>query len=93
MNFIRRLNRGNFLFFKLDFSNLGVHWLYVSHDKIQNFNSISLKLCLLDQKNTGTWGVNNIIVRPYSTSGALFRLFLQQTCQNIARKSSISLVH
>ena len=32
MNFIRRLNRGNF--FKLDFYNLGVNWRYVSHDKI-----------------------------------------------------------
>ena len=50
-----------FLFFELDFSNFGVNWRYVSHDKIPNFNSISLKLCLLDQKNTGTWGVNNTI--------------------------------
>ena len=32
-------------------------------------------------------------VRPYSTSGTLFLLFVQQTCQNIARISSISLVH
>ena len=33
---------------------------------------------------------------PYSTSGTLFLLFVQQTCQNIARMveiSSISLVH
>ena len=39
--------------------NLGVHWRYVSHDKIQNFSSISLNLCLLDQTHTGTWGVND----------------------------------
>ena len=32
------------------------------HDKIRNFSSISLKLCLLDHKNTGTWGVNNTLV-------------------------------
>ena len=38
------------LFFKPDFSNLGVNWRYVSHDKIQNFSSINLKLCLLGQK-------------------------------------------
>ena len=30
-------------------------------------------------------------VRPYSTSGTLFLLFVQQTCQNIARISSILL--
>ena len=32
-------------------------------------------------------------VRPYSTSGTLIDLFFQQTCQNIARINSISLVH
>ena len=32
-------------------------------------------------------------VRPSSTSGTFFLLFVQQTCQNIARISSISLVH
>ena len=32
-------------------------------------------------------------VRMYSTSGTLFLLFVQQTCQNIAKISSISLVH
>ena len=32
-------------------------------------------------------------VRPYSTCGTLFLLFVQQTCQHIARMSSISLVH
>ena len=31
-------------------------------------------------------------VRLYSTSGTLFLLFVQQTCQNVARISSISLV-
>ena len=55
MNFIRRLNRGNF---KLEFSNFVANWPYESYGKIQNFSSISLKLCLLGQKNTGTWGVN-----------------------------------
>ena len=32
-------------------------------------------------------------VTPYSIFGTLFPLFVQQTCQNIARISSISLVH
>ena len=32
-------------------------------------------------------------IRPYSTSSILFLLIIQQTCQNIARISSISLVH
>ena len=32
-------------------------------------------------------------VRPYSISGTLFILFVQKTHQNIARISSISLVH
>ena len=32
-------------------------------------------------------------VRLYSTSGTLFLLFVQQTCQNIARISSILLDH
>ena len=32
-------------------------------------------------------------VRPYSTSVTLFLLFVQQTCHNIARISSMSLVH
>ena len=29
----------------------------------------------------------------YSTSGTLFLLFVQQTCPNIARISSVSIVH
>ena len=32
-------------------------------------------------------------VRPYSTSGTLFPLFVQQTCQKIARISCILFVH
>ena len=32
-------------------------------------------------------------VKPFSISGTLFLLFVQQTYQNIARISSISLVH
>ena len=31
-------------------------------------------------------------VRPYSTSSTLFLLFVQQTCQNIARISSMSIL-
>ena len=38
INFIRRLNKGNF-------------WAYGSYEKIQIFSSVSLKLCLLGQKN------------------------------------------
>ena len=59
MKFIKkRLNRENFYSFKLDFSNFVANWPYKGYGKIQNFSSISLKLCLLDQKNTGTWTVN-----------------------------------
>ena len=31
-------------------------------------------------------------VSPYSTSGTLFLLFVQQTCQNIARRFEISTI-
>ena len=40
------------------------------------------------QKSKSGWPV-----RQYSTSGTLFLLFVEQTCQNIARISSISLVN
>ena len=56
MCFIRRLNRGNLLSFKPEISNLVDN--YASHDKMQNFSSISPKLCLLGQKYTGTLDVN-----------------------------------
>ena len=39
-----------FLFFKLEFSYF-VFWRYKSYGKIQNFSSLSLKLCLLAKKN------------------------------------------
>ena len=68
MNFIRRLNRGKFYSFKLEFSNFMANWRYKIYGKIQNFSSISLRLCLLDQKNTGTWGVNITIADNISTS-------------------------
>ena len=58
MHFIRRLKI--FYLFKPEISMLD-NKRYVSHDKIQNFNSITLILCLVDHKNTGTWGVNNNI--------------------------------
>ena len=56
-----------FLSFKpeSEISNLVDNWQYVSQDKIQNFSSISEKLCLLGQNYTRTWGVNTTItVRP-----------------------------
>ena len=56
--FYKKLKYRKFLFFKLEFSNFVANWRYESYGKIQNFSSISLKLCLLDQKNTGTQGVN-----------------------------------
>ena len=55
INFIR-LNRDF-----LNFSNQSfqIWWLKVwTFEKIQNFSSISLKLCLLGPKHIGTWGVN-----------------------------------
>ena len=48
MNFIRRINMAN--------------WWYESYGKIPNFSSISLKLRLLGQKNTGTWVVNTVYI-------------------------------
>ena len=53
MNFIRRLYRENFY--------VSSQRCQRSHDKIQNFSSISLKLCVLDQKYTGTSDVNTTI--------------------------------
>ena len=58
MKFIKRLNREKVIFFKLEFSNFVANWRHKSYGKIQNFSSISLKLCLLGEKNTGTWIVN-----------------------------------
>ena len=53
MNFIRRLNRENFIF-QVKVLKFGDG----SWQQMQNFNSISPNLCLLGP-NTGTWGVNN----------------------------------
>ena len=61
MNFIRRLNRGK-LFSNQSFQILWLIGGIKVYGKIQNFSSISLKLCLLGQKNTGTWGVNITII-------------------------------
>ena len=52
MNFIKRLNREK-IFFNLEFSNFVANWRYESYGQIQNFSSISLKLCLLGQKTQG----------------------------------------
>ena len=56
MTFLKRLNRENFYF-----SNFVASWRYESYGKIQNFSSISLTLCLLGQKDIGTWIVNTTI--------------------------------
>ena len=61
-------------------------------------------ICVHTDVNKNNLGYNGIeyagdkpksgwLVRQYSTSRTLFLLFVQQTCQNIARISSISLVH
>ena len=52
MNLIRRLNRGNLYFSKLEFSNVVANWRYESYGQIQNFRSIYLKLCMLGQKHS-----------------------------------------
>ena len=49
MIFIRRLNRGN-VYFKTRVFKFVVYLRYESCGKIQNFSSISLKLCLLGKK-------------------------------------------
>ena len=55
------LNRENFYFL----SQSSQIWLQINGIKvrknIQNFSSISLKLCQLSKKKTGTWGVNTTI--------------------------------
>ena len=50
--FYKKVKYRKFLFFKLEFSNFMVNWRCESYGKIQNFSSISLKLCLLGKKNT-----------------------------------------
>ena len=63
MNFTKRLNRGNFYFSNQSFqiSKFPNNWRYDSYGQIQNFSSISEKLCLLGEKNTGTCGLNATI--------------------------------
>ena len=61
MNLKRRLNRGKFYFLKLEFSNYVANWQNESYGHIQNFSSISLKLCLLGQIYSGTWDVNTTL--------------------------------
>ena len=60
MNFIRRLNREKFFSSQM----FKIWWQISSIEvrKTQNFSSVSLKLWLLGQKNTGTWGVNTILI-------------------------------
>ena len=53
-----KVKQRKFLFLKLEFSNFVANCWYESYGKMQHFSSISLKLCLLGKKNTGTWGVN-----------------------------------
>ena len=60
LNFIRRLKKEKCLFFKLDFLNFAANSGMVVMKKIQNFSSISLKLCLLGQTH-GIWGVNTTL--------------------------------
>ena len=60
MKFTIKVKLRKFLFFKLEFSNFVANWRYKSYGKIQNFSSLPLKLCLLDQESTGTWGVNTV---------------------------------
>ena len=59
--FIGRLHRGNFYLSSQSFQIRGLISNMEVMIKRQNFSSISLKLCQLDQKNTGTFGVNNTI--------------------------------
>ena len=63
MDFIRRLNRENFYFSSQRFQ---IWWQIsgIEVRKTQTFISVSQKLCLLGQKKTGTWNVNNTIVNP-----------------------------
>ena len=54
MNFIRRLNRGNYIF-QTEFFKFGGYLGVCKVSNIQYFSSI---LGMLGNKHTGTWGVN-----------------------------------
>ena len=59
------------------------------------YKSENLKIIMIGE-HAGHKSKSGGPVRPYFTSGTLFLLFLQQTCQNITRTieiSCISLVH
>ena len=57
--FYKKVKLRKFLFFKLsylEFSNFVANWWYEIYGQIQNFSAISLKLCLMGQKNSSeTW--------------------------------------
>ena len=64
----------------------------MSQDKIQNFSSISLKLCLLGQKYTGTRFVNNnigFIVFTAFCSRNLKKAVLPHHIKNVPEKNII----
>ena len=59
--FYKKVKERKFLFFKLEFSDFVANWRYESYGKIQNFSSISLKLCLLGQKTQGQFSFYSIL--------------------------------
>ena len=52
MKFIKKSEIEKF-YFILEFLNFLANWRYETYGKIQNFSSLSLKLCLLGQKTPG----------------------------------------
>ena len=56
MKFVKKVKREEIFIFQARVAKRNER-----HDKTQNFSSFSLKFCLLGQKTTGTWVVNNTI--------------------------------
>ena len=80
-----------------EISNIVTYIKLVYKEKIKNIMICAHSQCKQKQtkilQNRICWPQVQIrSVRTYVTSGTLFLLFVQQTCQNIARISSISLV-
>ena len=61
--FYKKVKYRKLLFFKLELSNLVANWQYEDYEIhiILNFCSISLKLCLVGQNNTGKWDASTVI--------------------------------
>ena len=76
MNFIRRLNREKFLFFKPEFSNWVANQWYGNYEKKTMFQLNISKIMPAKPKNTGMWVVNRSIFNPLPLSLTLVNLYI-----------------